>query len=92
MILSSEDLKIRISKARLKITFLKSRQDLPGANELKSPANPSLIIEDCSGNGLKPVQHQAITWANVYFVVIRLPGNLNTIKITVQNYDSAKCI
>ena len=29
-----EDLKIPISKTRLKITFLKSDKDLPGANEL----------------------------------------------------------
>ena len=31
--LSPEDLKIPISKARLKITFLKSHYDPPGANE-----------------------------------------------------------
>ena len=42
--LSSEDLKISISIARLKIPFLKSHQDLPGANELTHMrSNPNTV-------------------------------------------------
>ena len=42
---SSEDLKIPISKARLKIPFLESHPDLPGANELNIKSGFVLLSE-----------------------------------------------
>ena len=39
-----ENLKIPISKTRLKITFLESHSDFPGANELTTETSPQFIL------------------------------------------------
>ena len=51
--LSWEDLMIPISKTRLKITFLESHSDLPGANEL---THWGLVMHNCYWIGSSLVQ------------------------------------
>ena len=56
--LSWEDLKIPMSKTRLKITFLGSHSDLPGANELREMSyvwiQDSDFVNTVSADGLAP--------------------------------------
>ena len=93
--LSWEDLKVSISKTRLKFAFFKSHPDLPATNDLTYSGGTCLSdLSTATGNGLLPVQCQAITRmkdftpGNTFF---RNPNQNRKISIHKNTFQKVFC-